>query len=75
MQFYTVSTTFDLPNWLLRVFVFSNCHAHDFAALFEVLNQLLLVRAKVNIFNKDTARIWVVFAQFNVLWFVQSMRL
>jgi hypothetical protein len=52
---------FYLPNWLLRVFVLADGDAHDFAAFFEVLGELLLICAEIYISYENATRVWVVF--------------
>jgi hypothetical protein len=62
-----------LPNWLLRVFILTDRHAHDFTAFFKVFDQLLLVSPEVNIFNKHTAGVGVIFERLVVLAVVEGV--
>ncbi len=43
------------------MFVLADRNAHDFAAFFEVLIQLLLVCAKIYIFYENATRVWIIF--------------
>jgi hypothetical protein len=43
------------------VFVLADGNAHNFAAFFKVLIQLLLICAKIYIFYEDATRVWIVF--------------
>ena len=62
-----------LPNGLLRVFVLTDSHAHDFTAFFKVFDQLLLVSPEIHIFNKHAAGVGVVFECLVVLAVVEGV--